>query len=335
MSPDPAMTATAPAAEAAVRKSSPGTAGGPRRRTGRIRRIGLPYLLLLPALLFELLVHLVPMVIGIVMSFKELTQFYIRDWGTAPWAGLDNYSVSVDFDAPVGEALLHSFLVTIAFTLLSVGLCWLTGTAAAVFMQDTFRGRGLLRALFLVPYALPVYAAVITWVFMFQHDNGLVNHVLHDQLGITGKPPFWLIGDNSFVALLTVSVWKGWPFAFLIVTAGLQNIPRELYEAATLDGAGMIQQIRRITLPSLRPVNQVLVLVLFLWTFNDFNTPYVLFGKTAPEAADLISVHIYQASFVTWDFGTGSAMSVLLLLFLLVVTGVYLVLTSRRRRTAP
>ncbi|MFI8205191.1 carbohydrate ABC transporter permease [Streptomyces sp. NPDC085937] len=328
------MTATAPAAEAAVRKSPPGAARGPRRRTGRLRRIGLPYLLLLPALLLELLVHLVPMVIGIVMSFKELTQFYIRDWGTAPWAGLDNYAVSVDFDAPVGKALLHSFLVTIAFTLLSVGLCWLIGTAAAVYMQDTFRGRGLLRALFLVPYALPVYAAVITWVFMFQHDNGLVNHVLHDQLGITDKPSFWLIGDNSFVALLTVSVWKGWPFAFLIVMAGLQNIPRELYEAAALDGAGMIQQIRRITLPSLRPVNQVLVLVLFLWTFNDFNTPYVLFGKSAPEAADLISVHIYQASFVTWNFGTGSAMSVLLLLFLLVVTGAYLALTSRGRRTA-
>ncbi|MFI9728789.1 carbohydrate ABC transporter permease [Streptomyces sp. NPDC052092] len=328
------MTATAPAAQAAVRKRPPGAARGPRRRTGRLRRIGLPYLLLLPALLLELLVHLVPMVIGIVMSFKELTQFYIRDWSTAPWAGLDNYALSVDFDAPVGKALLHSFLVTIAFTLLSVGLCWLIGTAAAVYMQDTFRGRGLLRALFLVPYALPVYAAVITWVFMFQHDNGLVNHVLHDQLGITDKPSFWLIGDNSFVALLTVSVWKGWPFAFLIVMAGLQNIPRELYEAAALDGAGMIQQIRRITLPSLRPVNQVLVLVLFLWTFNDFNTPYVLFGRSAPEAADLISVHIYQASFVTWNFGAGSAMSVLLLLFLLVVTGVYLALTSRGRRTA-
>ncbi len=229
---------------------------------------------------------------------------------------------------------MDSFLVTVAFTLLSVGLCWLIGTAAAIFMQDTFRGRGLLRALFLVPYALPVYAAVITWVFMFQHDNGLVNHVLHDQLGITDKPSFWLIGDNSFWALLTVSVWKGWPFAFLIVMAGLQNIPRELYEAAALDGAGIWQQIRRITLPSLSPVNQVLVLVLFLWTFNDFNTPYVLFGKAAPEAADLISVHIYQASFVTWNFGAGSAMSVLLLLFLLAVTGVYLALTSRGRRPA-
>ncbi|MER8225982.1 sugar ABC transporter permease [Streptomyces sp. NPDC094143] len=328
------MTTTVEAGTPPVRTSPSGASPGPRRRTGRIRRVGLPYLLLLPALLLELLVHLVPMVIGVVMSFKELTQFYIRDWGAAPWSALDNYKVSVDFDAPVGEALLHSFLVTVAFTLLSVGLCWLIGTAAAVFMQDTFRGRGLLRALFLVPYALPVYAAVITWVFMFQHDNGLVNHVLHDQLGLTDKPSFWLIGDNSFIALLTVSVWKGWPFAFLIVMAGLQNIPRELYEAAALDGAGVWQQIRRITLPSLRPVNQVLVLVLFLWTFNDFNTPFVLFGRTAPTAADLISVHIYQASFVTWNFGTGSAMSVLLLLFLLLVTAVYLVLTSRGRRAA-
>ncbi|MDG9715875.1 sugar ABC transporter permease [Streptomyces sp. DH24] len=327
------MTTTV-ATEPAVGKSSPGTARGPRRRPGRVRRVSLPYLLLLPALLLELLVHLVPMVMGIVMSFKELTQFTLRDWGSAPWSGLDNYELSVDFNAPVGEALLRSFFVTVGFTVLSVGLCWLIGTAAAVYMQDTFRGRGLLRALFLVPYALPVYAAVITWVFMFQHDNGLVNHVLHDQLGITDKPSFWLIGDNSFYALLTVSVWKGWPFAFLIVMAGLQNIPKELYEAAALDGAGLWQQIRRITLPSLRPVNQVLVLVLFLWTFNDFNTPYVLFGKTAPPAADLVSVHIYQASFTNWNFGAGSAMSVLLLLFLLVVTGVYLFLTSRGRRTA-
>ncbi|MFE6281960.1 carbohydrate ABC transporter permease [Streptomyces sp. NPDC057877] len=312
---------------------TPGVARGPRR-TGRLRRVSLPYLLLLPALLLELLVHLVPMVTGVVMSFKELTQFYIRDWSTAPWSGFDNYDLAVDFNAPVGEALLRSFLITCVFTVLSVGLCWLIGTAAAICMQDSFYGRGLLRALFLVPYALPVYAAVITWVFMFQHDNGLVNHVLHDQLGLTDKPSFWLIGDNSFFALLTVSVWKGWPFAFLIVMAGLQNIPKELYEAAALDGAGIWQQIRRITLPSLRPVNQVLVLVLFLWTFNDFNTPYVMFGRAAPEAADLISVHIYQASFVSWNFGTGSAMSVLLLLFLLVVTGVYLALTSRGRKTA-
>ncbi|MER5296435.1 sugar ABC transporter permease [Streptomyces pharetrae] len=326
------LTAAPGTGERKARENSP---GAPReRRSGRLRRIGLPYLLLLPALLLELLVHLVPMVIGIVVSFKELTQFYIRDWSTAPWAGLDNYSLAVDFNAPIGEALLKSFVTTCLFTVLSVGLCWLLGAAAAIFMQESFRGRGFLRTLFLVPYALPVYAAVITWAFMFQRDNGLINHVLHDQLGLTDSPPFWLIGDNSFVALLVVSVWKGWPFAFLIIMAGLQNIPREIYEAAALDGAGIWQQIRRITLPSLRPVNQVLVLVLFLWTFNDFNTPFVLFGEAAPESANLISLHIYQSSFQTWNFGTGSAMSVLLLLFLLVVTGAYLLLTSRGRKAA-
>ncbi|MGK5445955.1 carbohydrate ABC transporter permease [Streptomyces radiopugnans] len=306
----------------------------PTTRPGRLRRAGLPYLLLLPAVLLELLVHLIPMAVGIAVSFKELTQFYIRDWGAAPWSGLENYRVSVDLDAPVGQDLLHSFLVTCAFTVLAVGLCWLLGVAAAIFLQENFRGRGLLRAIFLTPYALPIYAAVITWAFMFQHDNGMVNHVLHDQLGLTDAPSFWLLGDNSFIALVIVAVWKNWPFALLIIMAALQNIPKEMYEAAAIDGAGMWQQIRRITLPSLRPVNQVLVLVLFLWTFNDFNTPYLLFGESAPEAANLISIHIYQSSFVTWNFGTGSAMSVLLLLFLLVVTTVYLAATSRGRKAA-
>jgi multiple sugar transport system permease protein len=297
--------------------------------TARTRRTMLPYLLLLPALVMELLIHLIPMVVGIVMSFKELTQFFIRNWGRAPWTGLGNYRVAVDFHAAIGQALLHSFWVTCAFTVLSVGLSWLFGTAAAIAMQDRFRGRGLLRAVFLVPYALPVYAAVITWAFMFQRDNGLVNHALR-QLHLGSGQSFWLIGGNSFYALVTVSVWRSWPFAFLILTAGLQNIPRELYEAAAIDGGGMWQQIRRITLPSLRPVNQVLVLVLFLWTFNDFNTPYLLFGGAAPPSADLISVHIYQASFITWNFGSGSAMSVLLLLFLLVVTAAYLIFTRKK-----
>ncbi|WP_327233165.1 sugar ABC transporter permease [Streptomyces sp. NBC_01317] len=317
-----------------VEKTDNGGARGRRfpRIPDRIRQGGLPYLLLLPAVVLELLVHIIPMVIGIWVSFRQLTQFFIRNWGNSPSAGFDNYKVAIDFDAPIGQALLHSFLVTCAFTVLSVGLSWLLGVAAAIMLQENFRGRSILRTIFLVPYALPVYAAVITWAFMFQHDNGVINHVLHDQLGLTDKPSFWLIGNNSFIALVIVSLWKSWPFAFLMLMAALQNIPRDLYEAASIDGAGIWQQIRKITLPSLRPVNQVLVLVLFLWTFNDFNTPYVLFGKSAPEAADLISIHIYQSSFVTWNFGSGSAMSVLLLLFLLLVTAVYLLITSRGRK---
>jgi len=302
------------------------------RRSYKVGRGAIPYLLILPAVLMELLIHLVPMVVGVVMSFKELTQFYIRNWGAAPWRGLGNYRVAVDFNSAIGHALLHSFLITCAFTVLAVGCSWLLGITGAILMQDAFRGRGFLRALFMTPYALPVYASVIIWAFMLQHDNGLVNHVLHDQLHLTSKPAFWLIGNNSFISIVVVSIWRNWPFALLVLMAGMQNIPDELYEASAIDGAGVWQQIRRITMPSLRPINQVLVLVLFLWTFNDFNVPYVLFGASAPAAGDLISIHIYQASFLTWNFGSGSAMSVLLLLFLLVVTTVYLALTSLRSR---
>jgi multiple sugar transport system permease protein len=323
----------------------PGAAGGPeqgttpqetvrRPRGARIRRIGLPYLLLLPALIFELLVHLVPMIAGVFISFKALTQLYLANWQHAPWAGLSNYRIAVNFNGAVGQTLLHSFVVTCAFTLLAVSISWLFGTAAAILAQDKFRGRGVLRGVFLTPYALPVYASVITWAFMFQYNDGLINHVVHDQLGITSRPTFWLLGDNSFFALVVVSVWRNWPFAFLVVMAGLQTIPRELYEASAIDGAGVWQQVRRITMPSLGGINQVLVLVLFLWTFNDFTTPYVLFGNAAPQNADVISIHIYQASFLTWNFGEGSAMSVLLLLFLLLVTVLYLLVTTRRRSSA-
>jgi multiple sugar transport system permease protein len=114
----------------------------------------------------------------------------------------------------------------------------------------------------------------------------------------------------------------------------MQSIPADLYEAAALDGAGIVTQLRRVTLPMLAPVNRVLVLVLFLWTFNDFTTPYILFGDTTPTQADLISIHIYNSTFGTWNFGEGSAMSVLLLLFLLVVTGLYLIFVNRRTDNA-
>ncbi len=302
--------------------------GAPAPRTRRKRRrVALPYLLLLPAILLELLVHLIPMLAGLAMSFFKLTQFSIRDFTSAPAAGIDNYKFVLDFDSAVGKALLGSFWISVLYTVFSVGFCWLFGTSAAVLMQKDFRGRGVLRTLFLVPYALPMYAAVITWSFLLQRDTGLVNSLL-------GTDSFWLIGDNSFWSLVIVSVWRNWPFAFLIVMAGLQNIPAELYEAAAIDGAGWWRQFQAITQPMLRPVNQVLLLVLFLWTFNDFNTPYVLFGASAPKEASLISIHIYQSSFVTWNFGLGSAMSVLLLVFLLIVSTVYLGLTARRRNAS-
>jgi multiple sugar transport system permease protein len=322
----------------------PPPAGGTWRRAARAARAvrgrltgrALPYVLLLPALCAELLVHLVPMVVGVGMSFFGLTQFYLRDWTQAPGPSTANYRVVLKLGGPVGRNLLHSFWVTLLVTILVVGLSWLVGTVAAILMQASFRGRAALRTMFLIPYALPVYTAAMTWNFMFQHDTGAVNSILYGQLHLLDHRSFWLIGNNAFYSLVAVELWRVWPFAFLTVTAGLQSVPRDLYEAASLDGAGVWGQIRSVTLPMLAPVNRVLVIVLFLWTFNDFTTPYTLFGRSAPHSADMISLHIYNASFVTWNFGLGSAMSVLMLLFLMLAVGAYLLMTrvAGRRRVA-
>ncbi|MGO2311459.1 carbohydrate ABC transporter permease [Brachybacterium tyrofermentans] len=304
----------------------------PDRPTPRRPRHHLfPYLIIAPAVLLELLIHIIPMATGFWMSFIELTKFFIRRWTEAPFAGLENYRIAVDLNTPVGQELLNSFVVTLAFTALVVGLSWGLGMAAAVALQRPFRGRGIFRTLFLIPYALPLYAAVITWNFMLQRDTGAVNHVIVDQLGLVDGAPFWLIGNNAFISVVVVAIWRMWPFAFLMFMAGLQSVPGELYEASAMDGATPLRQWRSVTLPMLAPVNQTMMLVMFLWVFNDFNTPYVLFGTAQPPAGDLISFHIYNASFLSWDFGVGSAMSVLLLLFLLAVSLVYLYFTQWKK----
>jgi multiple sugar transport system permease protein len=309
------------------------TRSAPPPSSRKRRRGSLPYLLLLPAIGLELLIHIIPMLAGVGISFLQLTLFYLRNWQAAPFAGVSNYAVSLNFSEATGQALLHSFTVTISYTVIVLAVAWVFGMAGAVFTQRAFRGRGLVRILFLIPYALPVFASVITWNFMLQRDTGMLNQLLV-SLHLVHSRPFWLIGQNSFWSLVVVQIWRTWPFAFLILTAGLQSIPSDLYEAAALDGAGMLGQVRHVTLPMLRPVNRVLLLVLFLWTFNDFSVPFTLFGSAPPAQADIISIHIYENSFVSWNFGTGSAMSVLLLLFLLLVTGVYLAAGRWRERHA-
>jgi multiple sugar transport system permease protein len=308
-------------------RATRGASPRPRRRSGW----WLPYVLLAPAVLLELLIHVVPMLTGVWMSFTQLTKFFISNWTSAPVVGLKNYRVAMDFHGAVGRGLLDSFGVTVAYTALVVGLAWILGMCAAVVLQRSFRARPAIRTLFLVPYALPAYTGVITWNFMLQRDTGVVNQLLVNDLGVMHSRPFWLLGSNAFVSLVMVAIWRMWPFAFLMLMAGLQSIPTDVYEASAVDGAHAWRQWRSITLPMLRPVNLVLLLVMFLWVFNDFNTPYVLFGTSQPAAGDLISFHIYNATFLTWNFGSGSAMSVLLLLFLLLVTSTYLLVTNRRR----
>jgi multiple sugar transport system permease protein len=295
----------------------------------------LPYVLIAPAVVFELLIHFTPMVTGIWISFLQLTSASIANWSTAPFAGIGNYQIAVSTTNQQGAALLNSFAITSAFTLIVVSVSWGLGMAAAVALQRTFRSRAIFRTIFLIPYAVPMYAGIIAWKFIFQQQTGVLNQVLVAlHLANPATPPFWLIGSNAFASVVVVAIWRTWPFAFLMLMAGLQTINEDLYEASALDGARPFRQWRAITLPELGGVNRVLVLVLFLWTFNDYNDPAILFGEGQPPAGDLISFHIYNNSFSTLNFGFGASMSTLLLLFLLVVSAAYLLFVNRRSTRA-
>jgi multiple sugar transport system permease protein len=320
-----------------VRRSSsrtPGRRGGTNDRRHQSKR-WLPYVLIAPAVVFELLIHFTPMVTGVWISFLQLTSASIANWSTAPFAGIGNYQIAVSASNQQGAALLNSFAITCGFTLIVVALSWGLGMAAAVALQRTFRGRAIFRTVFLIPYAVPMYAGIIAWKFMFQQQTGVINQVLDTlHLASAATPPFWLIGSNAFVSVVVVSIWRTWPFAFLMLMAGLQTINEDLYEASALDGAKPFRQWRSITLPELGGVNRVLVLVLFLWTFNDYNDPAILFGVSQPPAGDLISFHIYNNSFSTLNFGFGASMSTLLLVFLLIVSAAYLLFVNRRSTRA-
>ena len=306
---------------------------GSRRAASAGRRVGqgslthpsrTGLLLVSPAVLFVGVFVLVPLVFALVIS--------LTNWpliGTVKFSGLKNYTAIVS-DAAFAKSVLYTLLYTVIVT----GPILVLGYALAILVRRKRRGSTLLRTVFFLPFVVGLSTLSFVTVLEAQPESGVINIVLK-KLGITDGTTAWLVDGPLATGLICVLViWAVSGLTMMLLMAGMQSIPRDLYEAASVDGAGNIRQWRNITLPSLRPVNLVLVLVLFLWTFSDFNTPYVLFGTAQPPAGDLITFHIYNASFLTWNFGTGAAMSVLLLIFLMIVTGAYLLVTGRRSRRA-
>lgn len=301
-------------------KGRPAPEATPRKRKKDL----FPYLLVAPASIMELLIHIIPMILGVWIAFIALTQLSIANWVEAPFIGFQNFVEGLSPSSAIGAQFYGALGRTLLFTVIVVALAWGLGMFAAVLLSSSFRGRGILRTLFLVPYALPSYVGTIAWAFMFNQRDGMINRLLVDDLGILDSRPFWLLGTNAFWVTVIVTVWQFWPFAFLMLLAALQNIPGDVYEAAALDGASLWKQFTNITLPMISHANTVLLLILSLWIFNQFNVPYVLFGPASPPEATLISPLIYQQSFSNWNFGVGGAMSVLLLVVLLIASAFYI-----------
>jgi ABC-type sugar transport system permease subunit len=263
--------------------------------------------LVLPALLTILLVALFPLLWTV---WESLHLHDLRmPWLGKPFVGLDNYLEALR-DPRFWGALGH----TAFFAVASVGLELLIGLWLALALNRAFRGRGLVRAAVLVPWAIPTVVSALLWRFMFEGQHGIVNAALVGA-GVLREPVVWFIDPlAAWVPVILADVWKTTPFVALLLLAGLQNIDASLYEAARIDGASAWRQFRYVTLPLLKPAILVALIFRTLDAFRVFDLIYALTGGGPGTSTEPIALYTFNALLQNLQFGYGSALSVIVFL---------------------
>jgi trehalose/maltose transport system permease protein len=216
---------------------------------------------------------------------------------------------------------------TLYFTGISVSLELFLGLCIAILLNRPFRGRGIARAIMLIPWAIPTVVSAKMWEWMYNTDFGLFNYLLGIKINWLGSP-FWALN-----AAILMDVWKTTPFVAILLIAGLQVIPGEVLQAARVDGAGNWQIFRKITLPLLKPVILIVLLFRTLDAFRVFDAIYVLTGGGPANTTETLSVYAYKVLFQTLQFGYGSTLSVVVFLCVGIMSTAYVNLLRRDRRT--
>lgn len=242
---------------------------------------------------------------------------------TAPWEGND-FVGAENFLALVQQpAFLRTLQLTVVWTTCSVGVKLLIGLGGALLLQRPFPGRKVYLALLLLPWVTPAVIAAISWRWVLDGQSGWINAVLL----VTGaiREPISFLGQETpaFIATVVVDAWLGIPFMVVTLMAGLQRIPDDTIEAARIDGAKPLQIFRRITLPLLRPVLMTCVLLSTVWTFNSFQVIWPLTKGGPAGATATLPIQIYETAFGNFDFGTSSAMAVVIFVILMSVSLLY------------
>jgi trehalose/maltose transport system permease protein len=276
------------------------------------RRLGAG--MLLPSLAVIALVAAYPIGYAVWLSLNE---YSVITPGLSRFVGLDNY-----LDALGSSEFWGAMTTTLIFTAVSVGLELVIGLAMALVMHEAFRGRALLRAVVLVPWAILTVVTAITWRTMFEPELGFVNTMLN-SLSLPGGDVVWL-GEEGYAlgVMILADVWKTAPFMALLLLAGLQGIPDELHDAAKVDGASTWQRFRSVTLPLLVPAITVALIFRTLDALRIFDLPYILTrGANGTETLSLIA---QEELVVNRNTGFGSALSVLTFLTVMGVSFLYI-----------
>lgn len=264
-----------------------------------------PYLFLAPTAVLVMVLLLVPVANGFMLSLQERDLFN----PTGRFTGLTNF-IKLGDDPIFWRALLN----TVQWTVVVVLAQYLFGLGLALLLNADVRGRGVFRALVLVPWVIPQAISAIAWKWLYAEQYGVLNALLRD-MGLIKANVAWLgLPETVMWAVTAVGIWKGVPFVAIVLLAALQALEREQVEAAVVDGAGGWQVFRFITIPHLRYTSFIVLALSTIWTFNQFDLTHVLTRGGPGYASQLLSTYVYQLFMTAFDFGKAAAVAVLMLI---------------------
>jgi multiple sugar transport system permease protein len=269
------------------------------------------YFYVLPAILAMLVVIAYPIYYTIDLSFfKTPPGLQLRD---KIFVGMDNYRAILTSDV-----FWRVTLNTVIWTLSSTVVAFVLGFASALALHRDFFGRGIMRAILIIPWVISAVAASYIWKWIYHSDFGIIGAILV-QLGLASRPPNFIDNINTVLpSLIVVNIWREFPFAMIMLMAGLQTVPEQLLRAAQVDGASTWQRFWHVTFPHLSGVSTVTVLLLAVANFNSFIIPWIMTGGGPSNASHIWITHIYELAFGRQRWGVASAYSVLL--FIIVMT---------------
>jgi multiple sugar transport system permease protein len=261
-------------------------------------------LVLLPETLFVLVVILYPLYLTFKLSFFQVDLYGIAKPLTSS-PTLRNYTEMFS-----DRAFWQSLKVSGLYTLFATPLTFLVGFGLALLLDQPLRGRRIFRVLLAMPWAIPTAVGSMVFMLIFDSSFGVANYLLIRLHLVPGNID-WLGSPTTALATIVVTtIWKNCPFFMLMLLAGLQAIPVEFYEAARVDGAGRVRQFFSITLPALRPIITISLMLNALWVFREFDTIYVMTGGGPARMTESLAVSIYQEAFRFLHVGHASALGI-------------------------
>ncbi len=294
-----------------------------QRLRGQLRYNRLAYALIAPSVIMIMLIYFYPMANG----FWQSLHYFSR---VQPWAyhftGIENFRIALQ---------THDFWIalrtSIIWTVGGVLSSYLLGLVAALLLNGELRGRGIYRAILLLPWVVPPVVAGTSWMWMYADQDGIINRTLRSW-GVIHKLIYWLsVPHLAMIAAIIVQVWRNFPFMMITLLAALSSIPDDIYEAGRIDGASNWQLLRHITFPLILPISLTALVLNSIWIFNDFGTIFVLTGGGPASATTTLVIQAYKEAFQRFNVGYGSALAMIAMILMMGIGVVYLRLQARER----